>query len=199
MSQPTGKVVIVSIDRERYLALRERAREMRREPTLAEAALWKRLRNGRLGRWHFERQFVVGEFIVDFYCHAARLVVEVDGPVHDHQTERDEDRDATLVSQGLRVLRFPNERVLRDICAILSEIRRAAEDSPRPAVQGDPPLKRRVRCRQRAENDSEPEQVLLEESAARVLARYPPFQGRVGSVRAAGVSPRRRRRRLWSC
>jgi len=150
-------VITVTDNRPRYLVLRERAREMRRAPTPAEAELWKRLRDGRLGGWHFERQFIVGEFIVDFYCHALGLVVEVDGEVHAAQRERDAERDAILASQGLRVLRFSNERVLGDTYAVLREIRRAAEDSPRRRTDGDvrpgadPPLKGRVRRRRRGE------------------------------------------------
>ncbi len=118
-------------NREHYLVLRERARAMRRNPTPAEAELWKRLRDGRLGGQHFARQFVVGEFIVDFYCHAAGLAVELDGQVHADQRERDAERDAYLGERGLRVVRFPNERVLGDIYGVLREIREAVEDSPR--------------------------------------------------------------------
>jgi very-short-patch-repair endonuclease len=104
---------------------------MRRAPTPAEAELWKRVRDGRLGGLHFERQLVVEEFIVDFYCRTARLVVEVDGEIHESQTGRDAERDAFLTALGLRVLRFPNALVLKDIYAVLHEIRLAAEDSPR--------------------------------------------------------------------
>ena len=135
--------------RDRYLALRESARDMRHKPTCAEAALWERLRDHQLGGLHFQRQYVMGKFIVDFYCRAARLVVEVDGEIHRSQMEHDEERDAYLTAQGLRVLRFPNERILNDIYAVLHEIRSAAggpspvlRTHPRGADATDPPSKR---------------------------------------------------------
>ncbi len=94
---------------DKYNALRDRAREMRRNPTRAEAVLWERLRAHRLGDLHFQRQYVVGEFIADFYCHSGQLVVEVDGEVHADLVVRDGERDAFLAARGLRVLRFPND------------------------------------------------------------------------------------------
>jgi very-short-patch-repair endonuclease len=109
---------------------------MRRQPTPAEAALWERLREHELAELHFQRQYVLGEFIADFYCHAARLVVEVDGDVHDGQVERDDERDGFLAAQEMRILRFRNERVLNDIYAVLREIRCAlptADPSPEAA------------------------------------------------------------------
>ncbi len=68
------------------LAKVERARQLRREPTREEALLWERLRRNQLDGLHFRRQQIIDGFIVDFYCHAAGLVVEVDGPIHTRQT-----------------------------------------------------------------------------------------------------------------
>ena len=65
----------------------ERANELRREMTAAERRLWNCLRANRLAGLHFRRQQVIDGFIVDFYCHASALIVEVDGPVHEEQTE----------------------------------------------------------------------------------------------------------------
>ena len=116
---------------------REAAHRMRREMTPAEAALWQHLRANRLTGLHFRRQQVIDGFIVDFYCHAAGLVVEVDGDVHDLQTHRDAERDARIVSRGLTVLRFRNDRVLNDLEAVLDEIRRAAyPQTPSPQGRG---------------------------------------------------------------
>ena len=123
---------------DKYLALREQAREMRRKPTRAEGVLWKHLRMHRLGGLHFQRQYIVRGFIADFYCHVASLVVEVDGEVHDGQIERDEDRDAALVRHGLEVLRFRNERVINDVYAVLREIHDVAAQRAAPGLLRGP-------------------------------------------------------------
>ena len=94
---------------------------MRRVPTDAEQRLWQRLRHRQLGST-FRRQFVIDRFIVDFYCAAACLVVEVDGDSHRSRRERDADRDRGM---GLRILRISNERVLRDEDTVVSIIRAA--------------------------------------------------------------------------
>jgi len=70
-----------------------RARELRQSMTEAEKLLWQHLRVNRLNGWHFRRQQLIAGFIVDFYCHAAGLVVEVDGSVHDNQIDIDLERD----------------------------------------------------------------------------------------------------------
>ena len=94
--------------------LAPRAREMRRGPTEAERRLWQRLRRGGLGL-RFRRQAVIGRFIADFYCPAARLIVELDGSSHDARHDIDEQRDVWLQSSGLRVLRVRNDDVLLDL------------------------------------------------------------------------------------
>ena len=89
--------------------LRQRAREMRREPAVYERRLWKLLRDRRLAGLKFRRQFVFedGPYIADFICFRHRLIVEADGPRHD--PERDAERDSWLRGQGFRVLRFANQ------------------------------------------------------------------------------------------
>ena len=74
-------------------ALDQRARELRRKATPAEAILWEALRAGRLDGLKFRRQHAIGRFILDFYCATHRLCVEVDGEVHEKQRERDMARD----------------------------------------------------------------------------------------------------------
>jgi very-short-patch-repair endonuclease len=101
--------------------LRPRAQQMRRMPTEAEALLWERLRRGCLGA-RFRRQVVIGPFIVDFYCPKARLIVEVDGSVHDERHEIDVVRDREVRAAGLRVLRVRNEDVLGNLDAVVSSI-----------------------------------------------------------------------------
>ena len=90
--------------------------------TLAEKILWQELRANKLGV-HFRRQQVIAGFIVDFYCHKAALVIEVDGDIHDLQQEEDARREKVLSEMGLRVVRFGNDEVGRDLSAVVGRIR----------------------------------------------------------------------------
>ena len=109
--------------------LKPLAREMRKEPTEAEDVLWQRLRGKQLGA-RFRRQHAIDRFIVDFYAHEPRLIIEVDGPVHETQKEYDAMRQSFLESLGYRVLRFTNEQVLQDVHAVLRVIQAALEPHP---------------------------------------------------------------------
>ena len=100
----------------------QRAKELRREMTPAEKILWEELRANKLGV-HFRRQQVVQGFIVDFYCHQAGLVIEVDGDVHDLQKEEDQRREKVLSALGLRVVRFRNDEVINNLSAVVGKIR----------------------------------------------------------------------------
>jgi len=100
----------------------QRAKELRRDMTPAEKILWQELRTNKLGV-HFRRQQVIAGFIVDFYCHKATLVIELDGDVHDLQQEEDATREKVLSELGLRILRFRNDEVLRDLSAALGRIK----------------------------------------------------------------------------
>jgi very-short-patch-repair endonuclease len=102
----------------------ERARELRHEMTPAENTLWQELRGNKLGV-HFRRQQVIAGFIVDFYCHKAGLVIELDGGVHDEETQKESDarKDKALNELGLRIIRFRNEEVLKDISQVVGRIR----------------------------------------------------------------------------
>ena len=93
----------------------ELAKEMRRQMTPAEKILWEHLRANRLHGLHFRRQQIIDGFIVDFYCHAASLVIEVDGKIHEQQIEYDLERDKILSARGLRLLRFENEEITEKI------------------------------------------------------------------------------------
>lgn len=100
------------------------ARDQRQEPTRAEAALWQAVRGRRFAGLKFKRQMAIGPFIADFCCFEHRLIVELDGEPHetDEARERDRRRDAFLRSEGYRVLRFSNERVLGNLEFVLREI-----------------------------------------------------------------------------
>jgi very-short-patch-repair endonuclease len=105
----------------------ERAKELRSNMTEEEAILWQQLRGNRLNGLHFRRQQVIDGFIVDFYCHAASLVVEVDGGIHAEQADYDVERDCVLAERDLRVLRVTNADVRNDLPGVLGRIREACE------------------------------------------------------------------------
>jgi very-short-patch-repair endonuclease len=90
--------------------------------TPAETVLWQELRHSQMAKLHFRRQQVIDGFIADFYCHAAGLVVEVDGAIHDAQAEYDAERSQVFARRGIRVLRFANDHVLTDTAGVLAEI-----------------------------------------------------------------------------
>jgi very-short-patch-repair endonuclease len=102
----------------------ERARELRRGMTSAEKMLWQELRGDKLGV-HFRRQQIIAGFIVDFYCHSASLVIEVDGDIHDakRQKENDRQRERILNEMGLRIVRFRNDEIEKELAGLLSRIR----------------------------------------------------------------------------
>jgi very-short-patch-repair endonuclease len=104
--------------------LTQRARELRTAQTAAEDKLWGFLRNRQLLGFKFRRQHQFGDYIADFYCHEAQLVVECDGSVHDGNEEwhHDQQRDAYMISNGVRVLRFTNEEILSNTEKVLETI-----------------------------------------------------------------------------
>ena len=116
----------------------ERAKQLRRNMTPAEKRLWAALRRNQLDGLHFRRQQIIDGFIVDFCCHAAGLVVEVDGPVHDEaeQADYDAERDRILAARGLHLLRVRNEEVLQNPGSVLERIRDACcvgeDPTPQP-------------------------------------------------------------------
>ena len=98
------------------------ARAMRRNMTPTERVLWNRLRRSALEGLHFHRQQIVAGFIVDFYCAAASIAIELDGPVHDSQLESDRERDQVLTELGIRTMRIRNEEVANDLESVLKQI-----------------------------------------------------------------------------
>ena len=115
--------------RKNTVQLQERARELRKAMTQAEQVLWKALRGRRMAGLRFRRQHPVGRFILDFYCPAAKLGLEVDGGIHDGQAERDEERSAILTAGGYRILRFRNDEVLTALPSVLTRIEAATNRS----------------------------------------------------------------------
>ncbi|UAJ11812.1 endonuclease domain-containing protein [Glacieibacterium megasporae] len=111
------------------LTLVPRARVLRADATPAERDLWTILRGGKLGA-RFRRQQPIGPFIVDFYCAAAGLVVELDGAGHAERAEYDERRTAWLAGRGLTVLRFANAEVIDRPQAVFVKIMTALRSLP---------------------------------------------------------------------
>lgn len=100
------------------------ARDLRQEPTAAEKLLWNAIRNRKLNNLKFRRQHPLDKFIVDFYCNEKKLVVELDGGVHDvkRNKEYDEARSAMLAGLNIIVLRFRNEEVINNMTEVLKKI-----------------------------------------------------------------------------
>ncbi len=95
------------------------------EPDGLSRPYWEGLRANRLAGLHFRRQQVIDGFIVDFYCHSAGVVIELDGPIHLAQADYDEARSDWLRAHDLRVLRFANAEVEADLPGVLARIREA--------------------------------------------------------------------------
>src|ERR1700761_1425540 len=116
---------------------RGRAKQLRQTMTPAETLLWRYLKAGRVDGLGFRRQVPVQNYIADFICHSAKLVVELDGASHEfeEQIKSDEKRDAFFVSEGFQVLRFTNEEVMAHLEGVVEMIRQAASASTR----GSPP------------------------------------------------------------
>ena len=96
-----------------YLLLQDKAKEMRNNPTPAEAVLWKCLKNKELGI-KFRRQHIIDEFIVDFVNLETVLIIEVDGGYHNKEDQKisDQERTEILERKGFKIIRFLNEEVL---------------------------------------------------------------------------------------
>jgi len=110
----------------------EFAKELRNNPTEPESKLWTYLCRNQLKGFRFKRQHPIKYFIADFYCHKAKLIIEIDGGYHNlpEQFEYDENRDYELENLGLKVLRFTNEDVFYDIENTLKSIISELEKYP---------------------------------------------------------------------
>jgi very-short-patch-repair endonuclease len=102
----------------------EMAKRMRRDMTLAEIILWKKLKDRKLFTDKFRRQHPVGFYIVDFYCHKYKLAIEIDGKIHEDEEirERDLNRDAELNRMGIKIIRFTNDQITSDLINVISRI-----------------------------------------------------------------------------
>ena len=111
------------------------ARELRKQQTSAEDLLWQLLRDRRLLGFKFRRQHQIGDYIADFFCREANLIIECDGAIHDRNEawHHDQNRDAYMINQGFRILRIANERILNDTQNVLLDLQ---QHLPSPSQRG---------------------------------------------------------------
>ena len=100
----------------------ERAFRLRRNMTSSEKLLWSKLKKKQIAGVRFRRQHPVSRYIVDFYCHTARLVVELDGKIHLAKKQSDEERTKEIEKLGLQIIRFDNEEVELNIDQVVAKI-----------------------------------------------------------------------------
>jgi very-short-patch-repair endonuclease len=107
-----------------------RAQRLRKDPTPAEIGFWKLIAPLRLGGYHFRKQVPLGPFVVDFACHQAELVVEIDGDTHfsGAATTKDRQRDAALAAHGFVVLRFTNVEVMSNADGVYAVLTAALKE-----------------------------------------------------------------------
>jgi very-short-patch-repair endonuclease len=120
------------------------ARKLRREMSLPEVILWRNLRGDKLEGLRFRRQHPMGAYVLDFYCDAAKLAVEIDGAHHSlgDNPARDAERDAWLAARGIETLRIPAAYVLADPSGPLASILAVARERLAGA-SGHRPARRR--------------------------------------------------------
>lgn len=123
------------MDKKSALPIRRKLRQQMTEP---EQKLWYRLREISVAK--FRRQHSVGPYVVDFYCAAAKLVIEVDGESHFTADGEQHDliRGDYLTVQGLRVLRFTNDEVMKNLDGVLQVIIETVRDARLPSPQPSP-------------------------------------------------------------
>jgi very-short-patch-repair endonuclease len=100
-------------------ALKQRARELRRAGNLSEVLLWNQIKNGKFLGLDFDRQKIIGNYIVDFYCAEKSVVIEIDGSSHDNKAEYDAVRDAYLKGLGLIVIRLIDGDVKKNLAEVM--------------------------------------------------------------------------------
>jgi len=115
------------------------AEGMRQNPTIAEHLLWQYLKKYRCEGLIFRRQHPLDLFIVDFYCHKLKLVIEVDGDIHltKENIEYDENRTGELERFGIKVIRFKNEEIMNDLEQVISNIKTIITEISSPSLMGE--------------------------------------------------------------
>ena len=99
--------------------LKERAKKLRKAGNLAEVLFWQCVKKKQLLGLDFDRQKVIGNYIVDFYCKKLGLIIEIDGSSHDHKVEYDRRRNNFLMGLGLKMIHIPAKDVLHDLSGVM--------------------------------------------------------------------------------
>jgi len=107
------------------------SKELRNNTTEAEKELWKHLKSKQIKGYHFRRQHPIHRFIADFFCYKCKLVIKLDGRIHNEITvkERDIEREKIIKEFGIKVIRFSNEQVFNEIDKVLYQIQKAIGDN----------------------------------------------------------------------
>ena len=127
--------------------LKERARELRKAGNLSEVLFWNKVKNKQFKGFDFDRQKIIGNYIVDFYCSNCRVVIEIDGSSHNDKYEYDVERDEYLKSLGLKVIHIPVQDILKNMDLTMNWLFNhpafqetdLEEDTDHPALSGTPP------------------------------------------------------------
>lgn len=131
-----------SVNRDMYFGAKpdlfRLAERMRRNPTEAENILWKHLKKFRSTGFIFRRQHPINFYIADFYCHKLKLVIEVDGEIHETEQAREHDdgRTGHLEHFGIKIIRFTNDDVIRSEELVIKQIKIYLDESASPALLG---------------------------------------------------------------
>ena len=113
--------------------LKNKARQLRKAGYLHEAKLWNKLKSKRLLGLDFDRQKIIGNFIVDFYCKTRKTVIEIDGTSHDFKGEYDSARNAFLEGLGLSVIHIQAKDVLENVDEVIRNLEMTLQQSNSPA------------------------------------------------------------------
>ena len=113
--------------------LKERARELRQAGNLSEVLFWNQVKNKQFKGFDFDRQKIIGNYIVDFYCPNCQVVIEIDGSSHDDKVEYDKERDQYLESLGLTVIHIPVNDIMFELGNVMEML------FNHPALSGTPP------------------------------------------------------------
>ncbi|MDD4902574.1 MAG: endonuclease domain-containing protein [Patescibacteria group bacterium] len=103
--------------------LKQLARNLRKEGTLSEVLLWKKLQKKQMQGYNFRRQKPIDNYIVDFFCPELNLAIEIDGATHGFKEKYDDDRQKKLESLGVKFLRFTETNVRENLWAVSEEIK----------------------------------------------------------------------------
>lgn len=113
-----------------YIKKKNVARNLRKKQSFCEKTLWEELRNKKLLNLKFRRQYPINKYIVDFFCYEKKLIIELDGPMHDEIDKKvyDDNRQRVLEYLGYKVIRFKNSEIVDKLTYVLEKIQNIAEN-----------------------------------------------------------------------